>query len=275
MLDRSSFKNFNPFFMTPSYGGSVTINYAKSMLALVQALNAHGLKGTVSLQPGSSLVTRARNEGIVEFLADSTFTHLFFIDADVGFAPETAFRLLLADKDVIAGAYPIKRINWPDNIDSSTKADFLAKATRYPVNAIPADNLLIVDSDGLLEVTEAPTGFMAIKRAVFQQMIEKYPELQYVPDWKPGSLNAHLCYRFFDVMVEPETNRYLSEDYAFCRRWRDLGGKVHVDTTAHLSHAGQYVFEGRLQDGLRAAPGMACGFPPETQGPINVVWEKP
>ena len=60
--------------------------------------------------------------------------------------------------------------------------------------------------------------------------MEKYPELNYVPDGPPNNPQAHLHWRFFDCMVDPDSGRYLSEDYAFCRRWRDIGGKVFVDS---------------------------------------------
>jgi hypothetical protein len=84
----------------------------------------------------------------------------------------------------------------------------------------------------VIEVAEAPTGLMCIKRQVLSKMMAQYPNLRYVPDgsWTPE--RAALCYRFFDVMVDEKTGRYLSEDYAFCRRWRDMGGRVHVCTQA-------------------------------------------
>jgi hypothetical protein len=52
-------------------------------------------------------------------------------------------------------------------------------------------------------------------------------------------------------MVDPDSGRYLSEDYAFCRRWRDIGGKVHVDLQCKLMHLGQHLFRGDLAESLR------------------------
>jgi hypothetical protein len=133
----------------------------------------------------------------------------------------------------------------------------------YPVNAAHEQRSmdLTVDVDGLLEVSEAPTGFMAIKRCVFDRMISECPTLKYLPDMRRDNPNRDWCYRFFDVMVEPETNRYLSEDYAFCKRWRDLGGKVYIDTTAKLGHTGQFVYWGDFERSLQLSPAMACGLP--------------
>lgn len=262
MLDVSALKNMRPLFMTPCYGGNVTSAFTTSLLALNNALWQVGMNGSIQLNPGDSLVTRARNNAAVQFLAATEFTHLFWIDADIGFTPEAAFRLLLADRDVVAGAYPIKRINWPAEMPTGlTTREFINAHTAFPVNAAEGNEqmALNIDADGFLEVSEAPTGFMAIKREVLTTMMTRLPELKYTPDGPPDRPHRELYHRFFDIMVEPETNRYLSEDYAFCRRWRDLGGKVYVDTTSKLQHQGMYTFNGDFQETYRLNPQMACG----------------
>ncbi len=109
-----------------------------------------------------------------------------------------------------------------------------------------------MDDEGFVEVAEAPTGFMAIKRHVFTAMMKHYPELNYVPDGPPNHPQAHLHWRFFDCMVDPDSGRYLSEDYAFCRRWRDTGGKIWVDLDCKLMNLGQHLFGGDLAESLRA-----------------------
>lgn len=261
MLDQTALRHFNPLFITPCYSGQVTSAYATSMLSLTNELWTLGVQGSVRIRSGESLVTRARNEATAHFLAQKQHTHLFWIDADIGFTPDQALRLLLADRDVVTGVYPLKRIDWAGEIPAGlTQQEFLTRALRYPVNT--RDGALAeVDSDGFLEVDEAPTGFMCIRRSVLETMIERMPELRYVPDAPPESPLHGYCHRFFDVMVEPETNRYLSEDYAFCRRWRDLGGKVYVDARSKLSHHGSYTYRGDFgaawaQDRARAAGGM-------------------
>ena len=100
-------------------------------------------------------------------------------------------------------------------------------------------------------MAEAPTGFMCIKRGVFKAMMEKYPALNYVPEGPPNNPDAHLHWLFFDCMVDPDSGRYLSEDYAFCRRWRDIGGKIWVDLQCKLMHLGQHNFRGDLAESLR------------------------
>jgi hypothetical protein len=82
-------------------------------------------------------------------------------------------------------------------------------------------------------------------------MMKAYPQLNYTPDGPPGNAQQPYYWLFFDCMVDPQSRRYLSEDYAFCRRWRDIGGKVHVDMQSDLGHLGQHVFRGNLAESIR------------------------
>jgi hypothetical protein len=105
-----------------------------------------------------------------------------------------------------------------------------------------------------MEVREAPTGFMCIKRQVFDRLIEAYPDMRYVPDWPKGTYpEGGVHYRFFDVMVDPESRRYLSEDYGFCRIWEAIGGKIFVDANSDLSHQGERLYTGDFAATLCAA----------------------
>jgi hypothetical protein len=248
-----------PLFMTPCYGGLVAANFANSLLALNNGMHESGMHGVVHIASGESLITRARNEAVARFLLDPTLTHLFWIDADIGFTTDQAYRLLLADRDVVAGVYPIKRFDWPEQLPAGlTRETFAQRYLRYPVNAHDGVSSAI-DGDGFLEVSEAPTGFMCIRRSVIEAMVARLPELRYVPDGPPDSPLRDHSYRFFDVMVEPETGRYLSEDYAFCRRWRDIGGRVFVDTRSKLSHQGIYTWNGDFGASLALSPKTAIG----------------
>ena len=258
--------NFHPLFITPAYGGQVTVPYTLSMMSCLNTLNLLGIKSNYFIGSSSSLVTRARNEMAVEFLANREFTHLFWVDADVGFSAESVLRFLRSDLDVVAGLYPIKRFDWPVDIpDGTTRLNaelFHRLALKYPVNSdINSPEYRQPNQDGFMQVTEAPTGFMCIKRSVFDQMMKEYPNLQYVPDslnnWKPE--RAALCYRFFDVLFDETNRRYLSEDYAFCRRWHDIGGQVHVCVQTKLSHTGEYTFYGDPASSLAIRPNDAIG----------------
>jgi len=161
-----------PLFMTPCYGGNVMANFANSLLALNNAMWQTGMQGSVRIRSGESLITRARNEAVAEFLLDPGYTHLFWIDADIGFSVDQVLRLLLADRNVVAGVYPLKRFDWPGVLPGGlTQETFAARYLRYPVNAHDGVSPAI-DGDGFLEVSEAPTGFMCIKRGAIETMID-------------------------------------------------------------------------------------------------------
>ncbi|MEI7714108.1 MAG: hypothetical protein WCI94_21920 [Rhodospirillales bacterium] len=255
MLDRSALREFRPLIMTPSHDGTFFFTYLASIIQLMAAGPGVGLPINFMFQCGDSLVTRARNHLVALFLSQPEWTHLMWIDADIGFSPESFFRLLLSNHDIAAGIYPLKREDWPaEGVPAgTTEADFRQLYTRYTVNAGQASDPhvgLDVDADGFMTVREAPTGFMLIKRHVFYKMIEAYPDLRYTPDMI-GSIDPSLYYRLFDVSMDPESNRYLSEDYTFCRRWEQMGGKIHVDANSNLAHMGGKIYRGDFAGSLK------------------------
>lgn len=167
-------------------------------------------------------------------------THLFWIDADIGFTPEQALRLLLAGRDVVAGVYPLERIDWTGEIPAGlTQAQFLERALRYPVNLHDGARLE-VDDDGFMKVDEAPTGFMCIRRAVLETMIARMPELRYVPDAPPDSPLHGYCHRFFDGWssrkpgaIFPRTTRFAAAGGILAERCTWMHAR-HWSTTAPI-----------------------------------------
>jgi hypothetical protein len=253
MLPLAALKSMKVMFATPCYISGVTMNYVASIFSMTLDSAHLGLNCILHLH-SESLITRGRNKIVLKFLSDESFTHLFWIDSDIAFQSESVFRLLRAD--VAAGVYPMKNFHWPaEGLPAGlTQRQFEDRYTQYPFNPIGHGTSPVsshADADGFVEVAEAPTGFMVIKRHVSKQMMEKYPQLNYVPDGPPNNPEAHLHWLFFDCMVDPDSGRYLSEDYAFCRRWRDIGGKVFVDLECKLMHLGQHMFRGDLAESLR------------------------
>lgn len=256
MLPDSALREMNVMFATPCYISAVSMNYVTSVFGLTLDSAHLGLKCILHMH-SESLITRGRNKMVMEFIQREDLTHLFWLDSDVAFTSQSVFRLLLADRDVVAGVYPMKKMNWPaDGMPQGmTREEWEVRFTDYPFNPIAHGKEKIgpyVDADGFVEVAEAPTGFMCIKRQVILDMMKHYPELNYTPDGPPNNPMAHLHYLLFDCMVDPDDGRYLSEDYAFCRRWRDMGGKIWVDLHSKLMHLGQHNYRGDLGASLQA-----------------------
>ncbi len=258
MLEIEDLKNIYPLVVTPSHDGKYFHNYLLSLLNFQHVAMNVGMPLQIYLSQGESLVTRARNNAVADFLANKEWTHLFWIDSDIGFDVESAFRLLRSDYEVAAGVYPLKREIWPAEglPEKMTEYDFINHYQRYTVNASVPKNKrkkeinLSVNQDGFMEMAEAPTGFMVIKRSVFEKMMEKYPELQYVSD-SYGHESQGLHYRFFDVMVHPVTKRYLSEDYGFCYLWEQMGGKIYIDARSTLTHQGSKLYKGNFGEAIK------------------------
>ncbi len=253
MLDVNALREIRPFVATPSHSGLLTSSYTRSLLGLSNAAWTHGFPMVARFLDGEALITRARNELVAEFMGDTRCTHLFWIDDDIGFDVEAALRLLLAGKDVVAGACPRKTDDWPAGGLSqalpagATQDDFQARYAEFNVVSLPEAQK--VDEDGFVRVQEVGTGFMVIARRVFETMAAHYPQLKYV-DTSRGAPPQWPRYRFFDVATDPDTGAYLSEDFAFCRRWRALGGEVWVDTQSDLAHTGIKTYRGRFAHAL-------------------------
>jgi hypothetical protein len=271
MLDRSALRSFYPLVATPCYGGNLTYTYVVSLIQLIGVARDLEMPLEFFFRAGDSLVTRARNDCVAHFLANPRFTHLFWIDGDIGFSPEAAVRLLLSGHDVAAGIYPLKRDPWPAEglAQGMTRKRFEELYARYPVNASdtsPGRVDLAVGADGFMRIDDAPTGFMLIKRGVFDLLIKHYPDYSYVPDWPDGNVpEGGFHFRFFDTMVDPQSRRLLSEDYAFCRLLQNIGQHIYVDANSNLTHYGQRLYTGDFGATLRNATGVALGAPKGSQ----------
>ncbi|TNH22348.1 hypothetical protein [Testudinibacter sp. TR-2022] len=273
MLDHSALTQMYPLIVTPSHDGKYFHNYVTSLLNLTEHAHAVGLRFQVLMQRGESLITRARNNAVADFMANPTWTHLCWIDSDIGFEPNAFFRLLLSDYEIAAGVYPLKHEQFPSHIfPEMSRQQFESASTRYTINIDKTDennqvNLNILPN-GFLEMGEAPTGFMSIKRSVFEKMMAFYPTLKYVPD-SIGVEDNGFHYRLFDVMVEPESRRYLSEDYGFCYLWRQMGGKIYIDCQSNLSHQGIKLYTGNFAHSLKHNLCNAIGAPVGAEMRLN------
>ena len=252
-IDMDFLRKMNIFFATPCYGGMVTDQFFLSMFRMSQVLIQNGIPFRLTTLRNESLITRARNILTAMFLEDTSSTHLMFIDADIEFEPESIIRMLAMDKDVIAGAYPKKTINW-NNVKAAANAgatDLATYGADYAINLKVHEGNKVRTSMGAIEVLDASTGFFLVKREVIERMVKEYPELHYKNDSSIDPKFNPFCYALWDTMIDPSDNRYLSEDYCFSRRWQNLGGEIWVDPNTKLNHVGSYTFEGNLTNILQ------------------------
>lgn len=233
------------FLSTPCYGGVCLQGYAESMLGLQRLCSIRGIQLFMDTTENESLITRARNISIARFLYKSTADYFVFIDADIHFDPESVLRLVQSGHDVAVASYPKKVVMWnqaEDAVQKGDSRDLARLSSSLVMNFKYAKSQII---NGFTEVLDGPTGFMCIKRSVIEKMYEEYKHLMCVNDHQNKDLDEYCA--IFDCLIDPETRRYLSEDYAFCRRWQLIGGKIHADVTTILGHIGTLRFNGSLQ----------------------------
>jgi len=247
MNENNSFlKNINLFIATPCFGGMITQRYMQSVFSLFQLGNNVGFPVTIELLGYDSLITRSRNSLVAKFLDQSEATHLFFIDADIGFELNHVIRMLQFNEDVVAGMYPLKLLDWAHGGMARALSGEPIEAAPLRYVGTPCEGTARETRAGFVTGIYAGTGFMLIKRAAILRMIQAYAHLRYTAAHTQAvpSLSRNQ-FALFDCMIDPETKTYLSEDYTFCRRWRDIGGTMWLDTQGALFHVGPHEFYGQ------------------------------
>ena len=297
-LNRDELSKKKVMLATPMYGGNCSGMFAKSIADLAVLLNHWGVALHLHFLFNESLITRARNYCASAFMDHSDCTHLMFIDSDIGFNPMDVLGMLAmmddeSEYDVLTGPYPKKCISWEKikaAVDKGFADDDPTVLERFVgdfvFNPLPGVESIAIDSP--VEVLEAGTGFMMIRRSAFEMIKARRPDLMYRPDHArtanfDGSTEImayfmdpidrwsredHYRRALEDVMSEsegdldlvkykvkqalehdePESKRLLSEDYFFCQELRKSGGKVWLCPWMKLQHVGTYTFGGSLAD---------------------------
>lgn len=242
------------FIATPCYGHQLLSGYLTSYVKTERALRERGHTVTLSTPGNESLITRARNNLAAHFLG-TTHDILMFIDADISWSPQALLDLVDSPHDVCGVPYPTKAYNWKKIVElvnepkaergKLTERKLHDYARIYTINELkgaPAEPKLPAH---WRRVSALGTGFLMIRRPVLEKMRAHYwDSLHYVNDvagYKEECKPEH-CVALFDTMIHPRTRRYLSEDYAFCKRWRDIGGEIHACLKHRLIHTGTTSF---------------------------------
>ena len=247
------------FVATPMYGGACAGMYARSIADLAAICAKYEIPLQLYYLFNESLITRARNYCVDEFLR-SDATHLMFIDSDIGFNPQDVIALLAlqtdeSEYDIIGGPYPKKCISW-EKIKIAVDKGFADENPNnlekfvgdYVFN--PKGGAKEIPINQPVEVMEMGTGFMMIRRKTFDVYKEAFPHLSYKPDHVrtaafDGSREIHA---YFDCIIDPVSRRYLSEDYMFCYNTEKAGMKVWLCPWMSMQHVGSYNFGGSLAD---------------------------
>ena len=247
------------FVATPMYGGQCHGMYTKSMCDLSKLCQAYEVDMKAWFMFNESLITRARNYCADEFMR-SDFTHMMFIDSDIGFDPNDVLTLAAlsepgSEYEIMCGPYPKKTIAWEKikrAVDKGWADESPSELERFVGDYVfnPDENTEEIRLDEPVSVLEGGTGFMMIQRSAFEKFAKAYPDLSYLPDHvRTKSFDGSreiMCY--FDALIDYKSKRYLSEDYMFCQWSREIGVKTWMCPWMKLIHNGSYNFGGSLVD---------------------------
>ena len=238
-------QKFGLYIGTPLYSEEVNLAYMDSIILLSKELEKAGIPSIRQHVIHTSLITKARNECISNFMNNTKLDYFIFIDADIGFKALDVIKLINYDKPLVAGAYPKKHLRWEEiqkcfyNEMPESSKELLEKTSEYTI--YEKKNASI--KDNLLQVNRVGTGFMMIKRDLIKKVAKKYPELMYKENGKKG-------YGLFESAIM--NKEHLSEDYAFCERVKSVGEKIYIDPSIELTHNGGNIkFYGNYKEHLK------------------------
>jgi hypothetical protein len=262
---------YNVCIALPIYGGAEP-NFLMALVGLCLTLASEGI--AFALFPHSdSLITRARNTMVNDILWEMDeglpgqdgkpvkrkYTHVLFLDCDLVFDPNSIVAMLKKDKDLIGGVYPVRGYDWEKIVAAAKEGkspnESRLAGARYVLNYLPSDRRVeknddgsvtittdVKVKDGTFEVLDVGTGLMLISVKCLRKLAPKCQKYLYD---MPGPKYRREMRDFFGTYVDKD-RRFLSEDYAFCARWREkCSGKVFAYLT-QVNHVGKAVFEGNM-----------------------------
>jgi len=259
---KEKLKTRSLYIATPCYGGMMTVNYTNSLIALINQCQNLGIRYTISFIYNESLITRARNKMVDDFLRKTNYTDFIFIDADIGFSAQDILSFLLYDEGVIGVPCVRKNLRLDRVVEavkkngrSYTIEELEQLLGEFVINFPPNGQPAKMDLWHLAEVQDVGTGIMRVRREVFEKVREAFPDRWYAPMLGEADADPNKpMFMFFQSCIDKDSGQYnpnglpqyIPEDYAFCRLCRQVGIKIYAAPWVESSHAGTYIFRGSL-----------------------------
>lgn len=248
------------YILTPCFASLCYVNYVHCLMNTVEVFRRLNIPLKIEFCKNDSLVSRARNNLIARAMTDKDATHFMFIDNDISWDPADILKLILAEKDLIGGIYPLKNYDWDKLVrdplnpyNTNVIQALLKKKNESQLANMVSDSSMIQHNllryninylgqyleitNNIAKVKHLATGFMMIRRKLLTSMMQAFPSTKYVDDvnfLRPEE-NA-MAYALFDCGVEE--GHYFSEDWLFCDRWTKMGGDIYIDVSINLTHTG-------------------------------------
>lgn len=207
---------------TPTYTGEVVADYVRSILHAQMLCASHRIQIALNVADRYSLVQYARNRIAQDFLDQKEFTHLFWIDADLGFDARAIPRMIQSGKDVVGGAYPVKSMPMYFPVELTGHTD-----------------------RGLQAATVIPTGFLCVSRKAMEAIAETVPTFTHFHEGREIP-TKHI----FDLILDDNKDGHkvlLGEDVVLCRRLLEAGFELWIDPAIDFVHVGQNRWSANLE----------------------------
>lgn len=251
------------YVLAPCYGGMCFVNFVQCIISTKELCQYFNIPMHIEFCKGDSLISRARNNLVAKAMANPKTTHMIFIDNDITWNPTDVLKLMLAQKDIIGGIYPLKHYNWDRLLPNKTTDNLIHTVLhnknqsqlkeaicdvdtiqnsllKFNVNYLSKE---LIIQQNLAQVRHIATGFMMFTRSLIDTMSKHYPDTKYTDDIDFLTENENqYAYALFDCGVVDD--HYLSEDWMFCNRWTSIGGSIWADVSIDLTHTGTADYKG-------------------------------
>lgn len=232
-----TFEGIHVAVATPCYGNMMVSQYARSLSLTSARFQSLGIGFDLMFLSNEALIEKGRNALVQAFL-ESKATHLWFVDADMGWDADAIVRLIGAMK---LGGFEMAGAAGP------RKATPISYCVNFP------HEMKREEKTGFPEALTIGTGFMVISRSAIEKMVAASADNFFI-----DPLSQKKIHRLFECKID-EHRQFWSEDYTFCNKWRAIGGKIHVDFSIKLEHVGNQVWSGALQEALNPWAGSLAG----------------
>ena len=241
------------FVATPVYGAACYMPYVTGLLSLQKICADAGIGFDYFYVSGTALLHEHRNVAAAAFLNHSNLSHMLYVDADIGFEGADILRMFVEEKDVVLGPYPAKHINWHGIVETARQRPDLSpqevalRMADYSTNFYGLDDQSAFTGDGLNEIHGGGAGLMMIARSALARIDRAYPGARsnFPAAYRHLVPNVDTLVEFFAFDREPD-GRLLSEDLTFCKRWREIGGRIYAAPWVRTTHVGPFYFRGEL-----------------------------
>ncbi|SFB92373.1 hypothetical protein SAMN05428997_1036 [Bosea sp. CRIB-10] len=241
----------------PTYSGSVEAECLESIFRLQDHILRTRRNIQISLSWISGLtVDAARNALVAKFLSDASATHLFFVDADMGFEPSLFDSLIDENRPLVAAFCPSKNLQASKVAEAAISGVQPEQAMAIAARYVAADRIVHRNGtfdptpSGFVEVSAIGTGIMLIHRSVFDAIGRHFPELRTAPDRRHRLAGPAQPILDAFAPLRGQDGRWLSEDLSFCQRWRETGGDIWANVDQRITHVGRQAVTGRFRDQL-------------------------